>query len=66
MAELKPCPFCGHKPTRVAQHIVGSLAIVYYTVGCSECLVKPKTAFYRSKEEAIKVWNRRAGDGNGN
>jgi Lar family restriction alleviation protein len=70
MDELKPCPFCGSKPSKVRQHIVGGLAVAYYTVECeagnSKCFIKPKTKFFRSKEEAIEAWNRRAETDGGN
>ena len=66
MAELKPCPFCGRKPSKVKQHYIPGTALIYYTVECkaqaSKCLVKPKTTFCKTEEEAINAWNRRAGD----
>ncbi len=69
MTELKPCPFCGRKPTKVRQHQVAGMGRIYYSIGCvapnSSCAVKPHTRFFNSEEVAIEAWNRRAGDGNG-
>jgi len=69
MPELKPCPFCGRKPTKVRQHQIAGFAVIYYNVEChtraSKCPVQPKTMYFKSEEAAIEAWNRRAGDGNG-
>lgn len=69
MAELKPCPFCGRKPSKVKEHYVPVTALIYYSVECkapmSRCFVKPKTNWFKTKDEANEAWNRRAGDGNG-
>ena len=67
MAELKPCPFCGRKPSKVHEHYIVGTAKIYYSVSCkapmSKCGIKPSTGFYKTQEEAIEAWNRRAGDG---
>ena len=66
MDELKPCPFCGRKPTKVRQHHIAGYAGIYYTVECkapgSACPVKPQTRFFKREDTAIEAWNRRAGD----
>lgn len=66
MQELKPCPFCGRKPSRVREHYVVYTTLIYYSVECkapnTKCKVKPKTGFFKSEEEAIDAWNRRAND----
>lgn len=66
MTELKPCPFCGRKPSKVKQHYVTGSMLIYYTVECkapmSKCFVKPKTTFCKTEDDAIQAWNRRAGD----
>ena len=67
MAELKPCPFCGRKPSKVREHHAPSISTVFYTVECkakgSKCGVNPKTRLHYTKEAAIEAWNRRAEDG---
>lgn len=52
--ELKPCPFCGGKASYIES---GKGA---YWIKCYRCRVE--TEAYDCKEEALKVWNRRAGD----
>lgn len=65
MAELKPCPFCGRKPSKIRHYSFGTHN-TYFTVKCkgkmSRCFVKPETAFCNTEAEAIEAWNRRAGD----
>lgn len=58
--ELKPCPFCGGKP-----HILGNCAMVF-TV-CSVCGARVGTIIKdgrrkNAENDAVKAWNRRAGD----
>lgn len=66
MPDLKPCPFCGRKPSKVKIHGITGTMLIYYTVECkapvSKCFVKPKTTFFKSEAEAINAWNRRAKD----
>ena len=66
MAEVKPCPFCGRKPSKVREHKYPSISTVFYTVECknagSKCGVRPTTNLRRTREEAIEAWNRRAED----
>ena len=53
--ELKPCPFCGSEAT-----------LDYYGryVSCTNrngrCEVRPHTNAFKTSEDAIKDWNRRA------
>lgn len=67
MDELKPCPFCGRKPSKVREHYIAGLGVIYYTVECkqkgSKCFVNPKTTYLKSEKEAIEAWNRRADNG---
>ena len=66
MAELKPCPFCGHN-AHVMQ-LKGSVPARYYA-GCGNragrCIASDHYVFGRffvNKQDAIDAWNRRAGD----
>ena len=52
--ELKPCPFCGGKNMRIWNTSTP-------WVSCDDCLAN--TAYGTTKEEAIKIWNRRADNG---
>ena len=69
MDELKPCPFCGRKPSKVRQHQLAGFAQIYYSVECkaknSKCPVRPHTMYFKSEEAAIEAWNRRAGEQDG-
>lgn len=62
--ELKPCPFCGRKPSKVREYKIESISDTFYTVECkakgSKCAVNPKTRFHCTAEKAIEAWNRRA------
>lgn len=55
---LKPCPFCGRRPSKVRKYDE------YYRVECkgksSNCFIRPKTGLYETEEAAIEAWNRRA------
>ncbi|MGN0733702.1 MAG: Lar family restriction alleviation protein [Emergencia sp.] len=55
MTELKPCPFCGGKAEMV-------LFIGNFGVGCTNCMGSMFPVNGQTKEEAIKAWNRRAGE----
>ena len=69
MAELKPCPFCGRRPSKVREHKVVSISTVFYSVACkapdSKCGAKPMTRYHDTRDAAIEAWTRRAEDGNG-
>lgn len=71
--ELKPCPFCGGKPTvRVSPSMSSSIYIA--SVRCDMCRIekkiayspgrvnKPKNAEVTAKRLAGKEWNRRVGE----
>ena len=62
--KLKPCPFCGRKPSKVREHYTSGNAFAFYMVECkapmTKCFIKPKTSFCKTKEEAIEAWNTRA------
>ena len=63
MTDLKPCPFCGRKPSKVKEHKTPSIIGTYYSVGCvgkgSKCPVKPRTRLCNTPQTAIKEWNQR-------
>jgi len=57
--ELKPCPFCGG----IAElRSFGVNTLKEYWVSCYEhtCKINPQTGCYKTAEEAIAAWNRRA------
>lgn len=53
--ELKPCPFCGRVP---AVEVIDNRG---YFIKC-KCGIE-ESHVYRSKQSAIKKWNRRKSDG---
>ena len=55
--ELKPCPFCGGKADICKDEHIGT-----YRVECqnTRCPCIPSTWFCETKEDAVKLWNRRA------
>lgn len=57
--ELKPCPFCGSEVFFTKNDIKD----VYY-VCCDDiaCEMHPETDYYKTKSEAAKIWNTRAGE----
>lgn len=58
MNDLKPCPFCGDVYIMVRMTTNGM-----YSVGCNtlNCIALHSTGkTYRSYDEAVKAWNRRA------
>lgn len=60
---LKPCPFCGGKPT--VDRCAMPYNPVFYAVECTNinCPVQPVTDYCKDKAFIIKQWNRRAADG---
>lgn len=61
MTELKPCPFCGEKPTHVS-HTWDSLGNDIFWVYCGNlgCKVNPECDAKYSEEAAAEAWNTRA------
>ena len=62
--DLKPCPFCGSKPTVDKCELQDGT--VFYTVLCYNinCAVRPKADYCKDKSFIIKQWNRRVTDEN--
>jgi len=59
---LKPCPFCGGKPTILTvEQMDGEIG---YEVSCESaaCEVNSCTMLHTTKAEAAAVWNRRPGE----
>ena len=59
MAELKPCPFCGGKAFSINVLPTFGFDVMYRAI-CEDCNIS--TPPKRTKEKAIKAWNRRAED----
>ena len=58
MAELKPCPFCGGKAQiEKNEDFVDVSCKDMFCRGWTSCLE------YKTKQQAIEAWNRRAEDG---
>ena len=57
MKELKPCPFCGKKPSIGYYEPIEGHGL--YSVQCGWCVIDPATPDYDSEKEAVKVWNNR-------
>lgn len=60
MDNLKPCPFCGYKPK--IKHDLNSQNEPFYQMrhDCMCLLSEIRTFCYKTEEEAISAWNRRA------
>ena len=61
-SELKPCPFCGGTNAYIASNCYGQ-----HYARCPECgavVWGNDKEDIRSKKEIVKLWNRRAEDGN--
>lgn len=54
MDELKPCPFCGSK------NVIMKRYHGLFGVECDSCY-RPSWGYWKTKEQAIKAWNRRQG-----
>lgn len=59
MAELKPCPFCGHEPI-IGRHYTG-MRKADYRIECKWCLIRQ--VWYRRLKDAAEAWNRRFDNG---
>ena len=55
--KLKPCPFCGWKPTTKAKAGL-------YSVACEhdDCLIRPHVYSFGSLDHAAGYWNTRKGE----
>lgn len=66
MAELKPCPFCGHPPLlictkyRHGEELYMVKCVNCGTDGVGGCYIVPQTYEHTSEESAIYAWNKRA------
>lgn len=60
MAELKPCPFCGGKPT-----VVNDDQMIWFYISCLNvrCPITVQGEWHSDFEKAKEEWNRRAEDG---
>lgn len=60
--KLKPCPFCGEEAT--LQGYFAPYEEIAFYVACSGefCEVSPMTNDFRTEQEAIEAWNRRASE----
>ncbi len=58
--ELKPCPFCGGKPT-----VTNDRQMKWFYIECLNdgCPVLVQGAWHLDMDNAIEGWNRRAEDG---
>lgn len=68
MTELKPCPFCGKEPTAFKDNydriaIMCENCNLYFGIEleCGEELVDGWRVRIKSVEEAVEMWNKRAG-----
>lgn len=57
--ELKPCPFCGGECVCITYYLYGK--ITGSSISCKKCHIEQGTP-YKSKQSAIKAWNRRVND----
>lgn len=53
--EPLPCPFCGSKPEVKHYEYIGQWRIV-----CNGCEMMPMTGQHYSRDEVVRVWNKRA------
>jgi Lar family restriction alleviation protein len=64
MSEMKPCPFCGD--TYIQIYATNSHSKERFAIGCNtlDCVgLHCESKLFKTEEEAIKSWNRRAKDG---
>lgn len=62
MAELKPCPFCGGEAEIVDNGEVRTNKYYFVDVNCKDmnCRGYSSCLEYKTKQQAIEAWNRRA------
>lgn len=61
--ELKPCPFCGD--TYIQIYATNSHSRGHFAIGCNtvDCIgLHCESKLFKTKDEAIKSWNRRMND----
>lgn len=58
--KLKPCPFCGYEKPALASTHTNFFAEMFLVI-CDNCGCRGKQT--KSKDDAVKSWNRRADDG---
>ena len=65
MAELKPCPFCGGKPTAAFPIMSLGEKGGWNVIMClnPKCRIQPSTDWHKSKSVVVREWNRRAENG---
>lgn len=59
MNEVEICPFCGSEATVAKIMVSDTLYAVYCSADENYCYIRPSTKVYKTREEAIKAWNRR-------
>ena len=59
LSDIKPCPFCGEE-ARIIAHVYYDLPNEY-GIRCKRCKAEIHQ-FFLSEYDAIKAWNRRAGE----
>lgn len=57
MEKLKPCPFCGGKPSVGYYEPFEGQGL--YSIECGWCEIAPATPDYNSRKEASEAWNTR-------
>jgi formate dehydrogenase maturation protein FdhE len=62
--ELKPCPFCGGKPTQMKFSDISDedgVRFYWWSIGCisRECYFNPIYEDFDTEADAIKAWNHR-------
>jgi Lar family restriction alleviation protein len=61
MSELKPCPFCGSKATRIVRVAIKYERQEWWRGKCDGC--KCYGSIADKKDESIELWNRRTEKG---
>ena len=61
-----PCPFCGVGVRAMSRYHPRDPNEWYVSCGASDCVMQPETPTYRTEDEALAAWNRRAPDLEGN